>query len=118
MGGSVSLLDSGPDNVILTPAVWGTDDDGNQRWLPGTDTVSVWGTVEFSTSTAQPVAGQQVRSIITFIVRALPAIPSTSSYRYAEASWNGRVWHSVADPTFYRRGTATKHQSMLLEAES
>lgn len=114
----MSLLDSGPDKVVLTPAIWGTDDDGNEHWLPGTTSVSCWGTVEFSTSTAQPIAGQQTRSIITFITRALPAIPETSTYRYATAEWNGRRWHSLADPTFYKRGTATRHQSILLEAES
>jgi hypothetical protein len=114
----MSLLDSGPDSITLTPAVWGSDDDGNQRWLPGTTSVTVWGTVEFSSSTAQSVEGQQVRSQITFITRELPKIPATKSYRYAKATWNGRNWHCNADPTFYRRGVATRHVSITLEAES
>ena len=114
----MSLLDSGPDLLLITPAVWGADDDGNERWLPGTTALRVWGTVEFASSIQQIVEGQSIRSQITFITRALPVIPATQSYRYAEAQWNGRNWHCQADPTFYRRGTATRHTSIVLEAES
>lgn len=114
----MSLLDSGPDSITITPAVWGADDDGNMRWLPGSTSYVVWGTVEFSSSTAQTVTGQQLRSLVTFITRALPTLPANTSWRYAEASWNGRTWHCNADPVFYRRGTATRHTSITLEAES
>lgn len=114
----MSLLDSGPDSITLTPAVWGTDDDGNERWLPGTSSVTVWGTVEFQSSVTQATTGQQVRSQISFITRQLPTLPATKSYRYAKAVWNGRNWHCNADPTFYRRGSATRHVSIILEAES
>lgn len=114
----MSLLDSGPDSIVITPAVWGTDDDGNERWLPGSTPLTVWGTVEFSSSIQQSVEGQQIRSQVVFITRALPDIPSTQSYRYAKVAWNGRTWHCQGDPTFYRRGTATRHTSILMEAES
>lgn len=114
----MSLLDSGPDQITITPAVWGTDDDGNQRWLPGTTPRRVWGTVESASSITQIADGQSTRTIITFITRNLPAISSTESYRYSEVEFNAAGWHCLTDPTFYRRGAATRHVSITLEADS
>lgn len=106
----MSLLDTGPETLLLRPAVAATDADGNsirRPWRPGDPEFTVTGAqVEPASSDTEAVSGQRIEHDITAMFRALPA---GVSGEYVRVVWDGRQWDTVGSPRQARRGAGTRH---------
>lgn len=106
----MSLLDTGPETLVLRPAVASTDADGNsvrRPWRPGDPEFTVTGAqVEPASSDTEAVSGQRIEYDVTAMFRRLP---DGVSGEYLRVVWGSREFDTVGSPRQARRGTATRH---------
>lgn len=114
----MSLLDTGPETLVVHPAKWGVDDSGNERWLAwetGDPVFSITGaqvepnqpTPGASGTILAGVNGQIVDYRCGVLFRALPA--GLPHMRWSQISWDGQDWVMDGDVKSYRRGHRTRH---------
>lgn len=104
------MLDTGPETLVLRPAVVTTDADGNtihRGWRPGDPEYTITGAqVEPASSTTEAVSGQRIEHDVTAMFRVLPV---EVSGEYLRVLWDGREYHTVGSPQRARRGSGTRH---------
>lgn len=114
----MTLLDGGPDLLLVYPEVMSDDGYGTPLRVPGTVPVEVRGRVQQSPGrwTGSPsgdaVLGQTVETLVRFIGRTFPAGP------WAKVTWNGRDWGVVGEPAEHRGSPRTAHVTVILNARS
>jgi hypothetical protein len=106
----VSLLDGGPDEVLIYPEVVATDERGNEVRRPAETPVSVQGRVQPVSASEVAVAGQQVATTYRFITRDAPL------GAWALVVWDGREWDLAGEPLWSRGSPRTRHVTALLQA--
>lgn len=106
----MSLLDTGPETLLLRPSTRTTDPDGNsvlRSWRPGDAEYTVTGAqVEPASSDTETVSGQRIEADVTAMFRRLP---EGVSGEYLRVLWDGREFHTVGSPRAARRGRGTRH---------
>lgn len=93
------------DTVVCVPAVWGTDNKGNQLWLPGTEEYMVPADVQPATNTVETVEGQRVEETVNVYARSLPFTET----RFMQVKWNGDTWNVLGSVKVFKQGRRTGH---------
>ncbi|MGH3760255.1 hypothetical protein [Actinophytocola sp.] len=106
----MSLLDAGPDAIVVYPSVWEADADGNYAWRPGTMPVLVWARVQPVNSTELVVNGQQVVTLARVIARRAPAGP------WDRIDYDRRTWDVLGEPEQRGDSPTTRHVTVLMQA--
>ncbi|MFE3461368.1 hypothetical protein ACFXKD_27810 [Nocardiopsis aegyptia] len=106
----MSLLDGGPDEVLIYPEVESTDADGNPIRVPALVPVAVRGRVQPVTSEDVIAAGQQTTTRYRFITRDAPL------GAWALVTWDGRDWDLEGEPLWSRGSKRTRHVTAILRA--
>ncbi|WP_181448642.1 phage head completion protein [Nonomuraea aridisoli] len=106
----MSLLDGGPDEVLIYPEVVTLDERGNEVRVPAETPVPARGRVQPVASSEAAVAGQQVTTTYRFITRNAPL------GAWARVVWDGREWDLAGEPQWSRGSLRTRHVTALLQA--
>ncbi|SDI41056.1 Phage head-tail joining protein [Sinosporangium album] len=106
----MSLLDDGPDEVLIYPETTTTDDRGNEVRGPSAVPVALRCRVQPVTSDEAAVAGQQVATTYRLITRSAPL------GAWARVVWDGREWDVVGEPQKSNGSPRTRHITALLRA--
>jgi hypothetical protein len=106
----VSLLDDGPDEVLIYPEVVVVDERGNEVRRPAETPVPARGRVQPVSASEAAVAGQQVTTTYRFITRTAPL------GAWARVEWDGREWDLAGEPLWSRGSPRTRHVTALLQA--
>lgn len=106
----MSILDDGPDELLVWHQVESLDADGNPVLAPGRSPVRVRGLMQPVESAQDLTAGQELLTTYRFSSRTFPAGPAS------RVRWDGRDWDVMGEPL--RRGSseATAHITVLLRA--
>lgn len=113
----MSLLDGGPDELLIYPEVVTFDERGNEVRVPSATPVTVRGRVQpvqgsgfGALSPELVVPGQQIHTTYQFITRQAPLGP------WALVVWDGREWDVVGEPQKSNGSPRTRHIKALLQA--
>ncbi|PPK63521.1 hypothetical protein V5P93_000424 [Actinokineospora auranticolor] len=106
----MSLLDHGPDHVVIYPSMWAADQDGNHAWRPGPTGHQVTARVQPISSADLVVNGQQVATLARVITRDAPAGP------WDRVEWDGRTWDVIGEPEQRGDSPATRHTTIVIRA--
>jgi hypothetical protein len=104
----VSLLDGGPDTLLVTPEIEVIDARRNLVRIPGPDTVAVPGRLQPLASDETATEGQQVSTLYRFICRDFPAGP------WSGITGAGRDWDVVGEPARHNGSERTRHVTVTL----
>lgn len=111
----MSLLDDRRESLVLVPEIEGEDDLGNKVRIPDPNEehwVTVYGRVQYATSTENTAGGQSVRTIAAFICRAFPA------GAWARVTFNGVVYDVDGEPIVSNGSDVTRHTTVGLKART
>lgn len=108
----MSLLDRGPDLVLVYPEVVTDDGYGTPIRVPSTTPVEVRGRVQPVAATEVEVSGQQVNTTHRFIARSMPG------GAWAKVVWNDREWDVLGEPKRYHDTRTIAHVTVLLAARA
>ena len=105
----MSLLDGGPDEVIVHVEAETTDDYGNRVMAPQGTSVTVLGRWQPSTAEESASLGQQTETVYKFICREFPGGP------HASVDYDDTAWDVIAEPRVHRGSAATRHVTVYLK---
>lgn len=104
----MSLLDNGPDEILVYPEVESTDAYGNPVRVPAETPVPVRGRLQPSTVDEASALGQVANTAYRFIARSFPGGP------WARVEYAGREMDVVGEPRVYRQPGRTRHMTTYL----
>lgn len=108
----MSLLDNGPDVVLLYPEVIADDGYGTPVRVPSDTPVQVRGHVQPVEALELELTGQEVRTTYRLIARDIPG------GAWARVVWGGRDWDAAGEPKHFRSTPKTSHSTLLLVART
>ncbi len=106
----MSLLDHGPDEVVVYPEDEITDERGNTVYEPSATGVVVRGRVQPVRSDDAAVTGQEVATVYRLTARTAPL------GAWARVVWDDREWDLVGEPLWSNGSPRTRHVTALLTA--
>lgn len=110
--GLVSLLDNGPDTLLVYPEVHGDDGYGTPMRVPSNVPVVVIGRFQPVSAEESQAAGQAVGTVYKFIARDFPG------GAWARVATQGRDWDVVGEPQRHNGSPATRHSTVMLRART
>lgn len=108
----MSLLDNGPDLILVYPEVDGTDGYNTPVRVPSDTPVEVQGRVQPVSVSETEATGQSVATVYRFIGRTFPA------GAFARVEWDGRQWDLLGEPQRHSGSPVTRHVTVLLKART
>ena len=109
----MSLLDNGPETVLVYPQVESVDEYGTPTLVPSDVPVEVTGaTVEQVRADESAAEGGDTTTTYRVFARGAPAGP------YAAAEWDGGRYEVVGEPDRPRRNVTVNHISILIREVS
>lgn len=111
----MSLLDDRRESLVLVPEIASTDDLDNPIRVPDPEPdnwVTVYGRVQFASSTENNANGQSVRTLAAFICRDFPA------GAWAKVTFNGVEYDVDGEPIVSNGSDVTRHTTVALKART
>lgn len=111
----MSLLDDRREHLTLIPEIEGTDDLDNPQRKPDPDEdnwVTVYGRVQYASSTENNANGQSVRTVASFICREFPA------GAWARVMFNGVAYDVDGEPIVSNGSDVTRHTTVSLKSRT
>lgn len=105
----MSMLDNGPDAVVVHVEAETTDDYGNRIMAPAASSVTVRGRWQPSSAEESADLGQQANTVYRFLCRDFPGGP------YASVEYDNATWDVIAQPRVHRGSAATRHVTVYLK---
>jgi hypothetical protein len=108
----VSLLDDGPDTLLVYAETTGDDGDGNPIRVPDTHPRRIQGRVQPASAEETQDKGYAAGTYYRFITRCFPA------GAWSRVQWCGRDWDVEGEPLTSGGSEATRHVTVMLKART